>query len=247
MWYYADAGQQKGPISEADLEALYSAGSIQAQTLVWREGMSNWAAYAEAKGPGAGSAGQGVIPDGVLCVECGKMFPPDEVIRYGEASVCATCKPVFIQRIKEGVAQPGTFNYAGFWIRFGAKFVDGIILRVCGFFIGLVVGIAVGSTKSPQASLIAALIGMGIGILVNAIYCTVFVGAFGATPGKMAAKIRIVNVDGSKVSYGKACARYFAEILSSLTLGIGYIMAAFDDEKRALHDRICGTRVIRNS
>ncbi|HET6371045.1 MAG TPA: RDD family protein, partial [Nitrospiria bacterium] len=42
-----------------------------------------------------------------------------------------------------------------------------------------------------------------------------------------------------------ACGRYFAEILSGIILCIGYIMAAFDDEKRALHDRICGTRVIK--
>jgi uncharacterized RDD family membrane protein YckC len=84
---------------------------------------------------------------------------------------------------------------------------------------------------------------MGIAVA----YYTFFVGKFGATPGKMATSLLIVNADGSKVSYAKALGRYFAtEFISGcFTLGIGYLMVAWDPEKRALHDRICGTRVIR--
>jgi uncharacterized RDD family membrane protein YckC len=40
--------------------------------------------------------------------------------------------------------------------------------------------------------------------------------------------------------------RHFAKILSGIILYIGYLMAFWDDEKRALHDRICSTRVIVN-
>ena len=61
----------------------------------------------------------------------------------------------------------------------------------------------------------------------------------------MAVKARVVNADGSKVSYAKAFARSLAEYLSIVTLFIGYILAAFDSEKRALHDRVCGTRVVK--
>ena len=75
-------------------------------------------------------------------------------------------------------------------------------------------------------------------------YEVFFIGKFGATPGKMALKIKVINADGSKVGYLKAVGRYFAKLLSAIILGIGYFMAAFDDEKRALHDRICNTRVI---
>ena len=75
-------------------------------------------------------------------------------------------------------------------------------------------------------------------------YEVFFIGKFGATPGKMALKIKVINADGSKVSYLKALGRLFAYFLSGIILGIGLIMAAFDDEKRALHDRICNTRVI---
>ncbi len=57
--------------------------------------------------------------------------------------------------------------------------------------------------------------------------------------------LRIVRSDGSRVSYLRALGRHFAEFISALILYIGYIMVAFDSEKRALHDHICDTRVIQ--
>ena len=72
-----------------------------------------------------------------------------------------------------------------------------------------------------------------------------FLGKFGATPGKMACKLKVVRPDGERISYARALGRHFAEMLSGIILYIGYIMAAFDEEKRTLHDRICDTRVIK--
>jgi uncharacterized RDD family membrane protein YckC len=83
-------------------------------------------------------------------------------------------------------------------------------------------------------------------IVLAAGYATWFVGKYGATPGKMAFKMKIVGSDGEKINYGRALGRHFATMISSMTMMIGYLMAAFDDEKRALHDRICDTRVIRS-
>jgi uncharacterized RDD family membrane protein YckC len=60
----------------------------------------------------------------------------------------------------------------------------------------------------------------------------------------MAVKIKVVRTDGSKVGYGLATGRFFATWLSYLICYIGVIMVGFDQEKRALHDRICGTRVV---
>jgi uncharacterized RDD family membrane protein YckC len=72
-----------------------------------------------------------------------------------------------------------------------------------------------------------------------------FLGKYGATPGKMACKIRVVTGEGDSITYGRAAGRAFAERLSGLICYIGYLMVAFDSsQKRALHDRICNTRVI---
>ena len=91
----------------------------------------------------AGGAPSGA-PGGeeAVCAECGRMFPVDETIRIGEARVCANCKPIFVQKMREGVnvGVVGTLNYAGFWVRFAAVFLDGVILKVVNIVIMLVLG-----------------------------------------------------------------------------------------------------------
>ena len=84
-----------------------------------------------------------------------------------------------------------------------------------------------------------------IQFIIPAVYTTWFLGKYGATPGKMACKIKVVRSDGESVSYGRALGRHFAKWLSWMILCIGFLMAAFDDQHRTLHDRICDTRVVR--
>jgi uncharacterized RDD family membrane protein YckC len=181
-----------------------------------------------------------------VCSECAQFFPRDEMIQHGNAWVCAGCKPVFLQKLQEGVGVSRSMRYAGFWIRVGAKLIDGIIM----FGVSLITNMAVSAvmivSNDPVTALLATLVSLMINIAFGVAYTTFFVGRFGATPGKMACGLRIVMPDGGKVSYLRAFARYFAEIVSGIVLYIGYIMVAFDDECRSLHDRICDTRVIYN-
>jgi uncharacterized RDD family membrane protein YckC len=72
-----------------------------------------------------------------------------------------------------------------------------------------------------------------------------FTARYSATPGKMALGLKVIRAQGGPISYGLSTGRYFAKILDSFTFGIGYMMAGWDSEKRALHDRICDTRVVR--
>ena len=89
--------------------------------------------------------------------------------------------------------------------------------------------------------LMISFVGMAIGVA----YETFFVGKWGATLGKMAVGIKVVRSNGENVTYMRAFGRVFAKMVSAIILLIGYIMAAFDGEKRALHDHMCDTRVIR--
>ena len=86
---------------------------------------------------------------------------------------------------------------------------------------------------------------MILNIIIPAAYESWFVGKYAATPGKMACKLKVVVADSTRVSFARAVGRHFAKYINVFTLLIGYIMAGFDDQKRALHDRICDTRVIR--
>lgn len=258
-WYYVEDNQQRGPVSEAELDGLAQAGKVIPGTLVWREGMANWQPYAEARGGAVGEApaatvaapvAEAALPGAgdVVCSECGGLFSRDQAIQYGTSWVCANCKPMFVQKLKEGasVAPVGVMVYAGFWIRFVAYFVDQIILGMAGGAIGLVIGLAFGvSSSTPEAAMVAQIISSILGFAIGLAYYTFFNGKYGATPGKMVVRIKIVTAEGLPISYGLALGRYFAAILSGIICGIGYIMVAFDEEKRALHDRICNTRVIR--
>ncbi|MDB6055956.1 MAG: domain containing protein [Verrucomicrobiales bacterium] len=248
-WYYVKEGQQVGPISQGELAELFASGAITGETLIWRDGLPQWQSYNQVLGAGAANAGGvpplSTAPGMVRCAECGRLFPKAEVMDFNGKLICATCKPVFLQRLREGAAAPGSLEYAGFWRRLLAKIVDGLVMYAVNFGITAVLGIssAMAPTRSTLA-LGAIAASLSIGLVVPLIYNTVMLARFGATLGKMACGLQVVTPEGGPISYGRALGRTMSEWISSLICSIGYIMAAFDDEKRALHDRIASTRVI---
>jgi uncharacterized RDD family membrane protein YckC len=66
------------------------------------------------------------------------------------------------------------------------------------------------------------------------------------TLGKMAFGMKVTDMSGARISFGRSTGRFFAKILSGMILNIGYIMAGFTDRKQALHDMIAGTLVVRS-
>jgi hypothetical protein len=116
-WYYHLGGQQQGPISDDELANLLQSGKINRSTPVWREGMADWQPLSVAQ-PG-GSLPIPAAPGSGVCVECGRTFPSDELVTLNKSLVCAECKPVFLQRMTEGVPVSGR---AGLW-REGKKLV----------------------------------------------------------------------------------------------------------------------------
>ena len=266
-WYYVEQGQQTGPVNDNQLAELLRTGRVNADTLVWYDGLAEWQPFHQVRSelkpsvppPMAGSAptgGSANFPSGAneaVCAECGKVLPVSEMIRHGSAYICAGCKPVFMQKLAEGapVLGVGELKYAGFWIRFAAKFLDGLIIGVPFIIILVCVVAATGmfkhlnSNNPPQLPLLfQGFFQLGF-LFVNGAYQIFFLGKFGATPGKMACGLRVVTSDGAKISYGRATGRFFSEIISGIICDIGYIIAAFDNpQKRALHDHICNTRVV---
>lgn len=242
QWYYEGSNGQAGPVSEEEFQSLIKDRIITHSTLVWNSTMSDWKEYGSLNA----SSGNGSSA-GAVCAECGGKFSKDDMIKYGESWVCARCKPVFIQKIKEGVTV-SQMNYAGFWIRFGAYIIDGVIMTVVNFIFGMVialVGLSSLSQDDPSRALITTAISSLINLTIYVLYETYFVGKWGATIGKMACGLKVVTPEGAPVSYLRAFGRVFAKMISAMIIYIGYIMAGFDDEKRGLHDRMCSTRVIR--
>jgi len=101
-WFYAKDGQRTGPVSENNLKEFVRIGSVPTETLVWREGMEKWLPFTTVFPP------QDLPPTPLqvqaTCAVCDRIFSRDDLLRYENCFVCAECKPVFFQRLKEGVA-----------------------------------------------------------------------------------------------------------------------------------------------
>ena len=98
-WYYAVGTDHKGPVSDEEFQRLVQQGVVTAQTLVWHEGMANWQPHGGSTPPPmAGDPAAG----GAVCSGCGHIFLRSDVISLAGGLYCATCKPLALQRLKEG-------------------------------------------------------------------------------------------------------------------------------------------------
>ena len=259
QWYYVEQSKGVGPIDEQEFARRAASGKILPDTLVWHEGMPNWLPYRDAVPTASPSPAPpvregsvstpAVTTDQVVCLECRRTVPREETIQYGTAFVCAACKPAFVQRLREGAEAPGTMNYGGFWLRLGAKLIDLslFVILAAPFMIWMVTsGFKKMGGQPPFFFDVTLQLGIQVVFdLIMVAYTTFFHGKYGATLGKMACGLKVVTPDGGRITYGRALGRGFAELLSNWVCKIGYIIAAFDDQKRALHDHIASTRVVR--
>jgi uncharacterized RDD family membrane protein YckC len=136
-------------------------------------------------------------------------------------------------------------KYAGFWIRFWASLVDCFITM-------LVIVLLAASTKLGWVNAYDEGAVAGIGYIAIAVlgwfYFAFFEsGRWQATPGKRLVGIRVTDLDGNRISFGRATGRYFAKWLSGLIFYIGYIMAGITDKKQGLHDKLADTFVMRGN
>ncbi len=106
-WHYVVNNEQQGPVDQPEWERLFRQGVVTDSTLVWREGMTDWQPYSEVAGSQLPAPAAPGTTAGVACSECGKTFPPEEVIRLAGRTVCAQCKPRATQKMLEGVSNAG--------------------------------------------------------------------------------------------------------------------------------------------
>jgi uncharacterized RDD family membrane protein YckC len=144
----------------------------------------------------------------------------------------------------------GGIRYGGFWIRLVAAIIDGIIVQVVvmplSFVAGGVSGFAgaMGGISRDGLPILGGLIGFVIGLFGAWLYEALMESSSRqATLGKMIFGMKVTDLYGNRISFGRATGRHFSKYLSGLTLFIGYIMAGFTERKQALHDMLAGTLV----
>jgi uncharacterized RDD family membrane protein YckC len=156
-------------------------------------------------------------------------------------------------------------KYAGFWLRFAAYIIDQFVIGVAGLIIAIPIilgiiafGLNLDGIKSPadfltqdRLLMVGGIIGMILlAILISIVmkwlyYALMESSKFGGTVGKIAVSIKVVDMEGNRVSFGRATGRYFSRIVTNMTLLIGYIIAGFTEKKQALHDLMAGCLVIQ--
>ena len=134
--------------------------------------------------------------------------------------------------------QENRLKYAGFWIRFVAYIIDGVLLSIVQYMIGsLFISDYDFTSGNLGVSFISLIVGIGY-------FAGLESSSRQATLGKMALNLKVVDTRGQRISFANALGRYFAKILSVITLLIGFMMAGWDPKKQALHDKLADTLVV---
>lgn len=263
-WYYAVDNQQQGPVDEPEMHRLLASGIITPDTFIWSAGMADWQPLSTVPQfqpeappipePPAPPRGMPAPPTGMLhdqstpqiaCVECGRIFGDEDLIRIDDHPVCGGCKPRAVAKIREGIRIGHRYYPAFLSKRIGAYILDAIIL----YFVSSALqgGLTLLLNFVGASPIWSVAISVCISIVVSILYFIVFWKKFGATPGKMALGIKIVASDGEPLTWKKAIIRYLGTIVSQTILYIGYLMAFLDEDRRALHDRMASTLVVQRS
>jgi uncharacterized RDD family membrane protein YckC len=213
-WYYVRGGTRAGPLSMDAVRGLIASGQLSADDMVWSDGMRDWQ------------------PAGNVST----FFSQEPQI----------AQPVWPQQ--PYAASPGILNYhtpnrrveyAGFWLRFCAAVVDGMIVGLANAAISSLIRMGAMSLDfEPVVDLLS--------IVVDWLYFALQESSTAqATLGKRMCRIKVTNLAGEPISFGRATGRYFGKYVSAIILGIGYFMAGFTQRKQALHDMMAGCLVVR--
>jgi uncharacterized RDD family membrane protein YckC len=259
-WHYVANGQAAGPVPGDQLRAMAASGAIRRETKIWSGGMADWAdagsfvdlfpappSFTPTPPPHHQPA---YAPPPQSYAPPQQSYAPQQPA-YGASHYQQPVNSPYMaatgQLHSNGMAQ---VHYAGFWIRAVALIIDGVILTV----ISLVLNFALlsvldidisttGAISDADAGAYTALQGF-IGLIGLLYFVLLNCSRKQGTWGKQIVGIHLIHANGGKVGFGRSLGRYFAQIVSALIFGIGYLMAGWTDQKKALHDMICDTRVV---
>jgi uncharacterized RDD family membrane protein YckC len=224
-------------------------GTVLSDSLIWRQGMNEWQTLAAVR-----------AANPAWIAERRQANPS---IEEPSAAAPTALTPPLALEAPAAESEP-VVVYAGFWPRCGAYLVDLFLWwMVWQIFVGIV-GTAyfpeamavirgieqygIGYQLKPEEALLLAPfwgVSLIIGLIWSIAYDAIFLLRFGATPGKLLLGLRVVQADGRPLGFTRIVLRSLSKSLVCLTLGIGYLIVAFDEHKRGLHDFICNTRVIK--
>src|SRR3954452_6483421 len=183
----------------------------------------------------------------VFCSACGAHNAPDARFCQSCGQAMAAVQPI---PVTASIAAYASHPYGGFWIRVVAVIIDSVVIQVIVLPLSLALGAALGfaglAVGMPRdgVSGVALITGFALAVLVMWLYEALMTSSEKqATVGKLVLGLRVTDLAGNRISFGRATARVLSKYLSSAILFIGYVMVAFTEKKQGLHDMIAGTLV----
>ena len=138
--------------------------------------------------------------------------------------------------------------FAGFWWRVLAYIIDSLIMSLVFLPFGLVIGVVMAGSGLDENSPTIPLVNLGtngISIVAGWLYHGFLESSsWQGTIGKKVLGLRVTDMNGNRISFGRATGRYFGTILSGMICFIGFLMVAFTEKKQGLHDLLAGTLVL---
>jgi uncharacterized RDD family membrane protein YckC len=186
----------------------------------------------------------------LFCVRCGNQLVEN-------SNFCSRCGEVQGDtsqfKAKESPAQvihhQPYVPYAGFWLRVAATILDTLIVFIPLQLLIGVLGVAIsysGSIISYDVQVIFSILLNLLRIASAILYKSLMeCSSKQATLGKIIVGIKVTDLYGNRITFGKAIGRYFASIINAFSLNLLYLMAAFTDKKQCVQDMIAGTLVVK--
>ncbi len=135
-------------------------------------------------------------------------------------------------------------TYGGFWRRFMAVLLDTLALFFPAATVRVLLGLDAFGMFDGDASL--SYMATAFDLLINWLYAAILIASpLRGTLGMIVMDLHVTDLKGDRISFSRATWRFFAQFLSLLTLGIGYVMQLFTARRQTLHDMVSGTVVVR--
>lgn len=273
-WFYAIGTEQYGPVTMLELRGLMATGKLTPQDLVWKEGMTEWMpilTVAELKDVPtirsdlASPRATATQVTKIYCSACGTAVDT-------RAEICPECG-IRLDSTRSIAARiqaiDTSTSFAGFWKRTAAYLIDSLIMNV--FISGILCLICFSYALTVDEDIMVVILYLVDPILKLVengakfavaefhdlmvrflawlfpwwlYYAIMESSPLQGTLGKLAVAVRVTDLDGRRISFGRATARFYSKLLCWLIGGVGFLLVAFTKTKQGLHDTISGCLVV---
>jgi uncharacterized RDD family membrane protein YckC len=181
----------------------------------------------------------------VRCRRCGQTFCRSCVVALRGQYYCARCKAEQVRDIQSGT-EAGVLELASIGRRFGALWVDSVLLMLVLMPLSIAAGVAAGAAGKAEPGLGFSFLVMVAAAGVMFVYEGLMLASRGQTLGKMAVGIKVVTPEGRDIVGGQAWGRALTrQVFFSYFALVNYLPALFTKQKTAIHDLAAKTRVVR--